>query len=154
MKSRPRITRIELVQFEHQLKDTGREPTIGIPIYEPGSSLAATANAIRVHTDAGVTGEYVGGHATEYAGIPGMAPSLIGRGALGREEIYNDYKQATRQQARMGLGIVDIALWDLAGKFFDAPVYELLGGSQRKLPCYASTYIGDHDPNGLSQTGA
>ena len=39
----------------------------------------------------------------------------------------------------MGMGVVDVALWDLAGKYYNAPVYELLGGSQRKLPCYATT---------------
>jgi L-alanine-DL-glutamate epimerase-like enolase superfamily enzyme len=39
-----------------------------------------------------------------------------------------------RQQARMGVGVVDIALWHLAGKYHDAPIYELLGGSQKKLP--------------------
>ena len=39
MKARPTITGIELLQFEHELTDMGREPTIGIPIYEPGSNL-------------------------------------------------------------------------------------------------------------------
>ena len=39
-----------------------------------------------------------------------------------------------RQQARMGAGVVDIALWDLSGKYHDTPIYELLGGSQKKLP--------------------
>ena len=66
----------------------------------------------------------------------------------------NDFKQAMRQQARMGVGVVDIALWDLAGKYHDAPIYELLGGSQKKLPCYASTYLGDYEPGGLSSPEA
>ena len=29
-------------------------------------------------------------------------------------------------------------------------MYELLGGSQKKLPCYASTYVGDSQPGGLN----
>ena len=61
MKSRPTITSIELVQFEHELKDMGREPTIGTPIYEPGSNLKTLVHAIRIHTDTGLTGDYVGG---------------------------------------------------------------------------------------------
>ena len=110
MRARPRITRIEIVQFEHELKDVCPEPTIGIPMYKPGSNLMAQANALRVHTDVGVTGDYVGGPTPEYAGVSGFASSLIGRDALGREEIFNDVKQATRQHARMGLGVMDVAL--------------------------------------------
>ena len=90
----------------------------------------------------------------DFVAIAGLAPILIGRNALGREVIYNDLKQAIRQQARMGTGVVDIALWDLAGKYHDAPIYELLGGSQKKLPCYPSTYIGDHQPGGLNSPEA
>ena len=100
--AKPTITRIEALSFEYELPDIGREPTIAIPIYKPGNTLVRGANAIRVHTDEGITGEYVGGNDTEYAGLPMFAPSLIGRGALGREEIYNDAKQAVRQHAGMG----------------------------------------------------
>jgi L-alanine-DL-glutamate epimerase-like enolase superfamily enzyme len=59
-----------------------------------------------------------------------------------------------RQSARMGLAPVDIALWDLAGKYFNAPVHRLLGGYKDSVPCYASTYHGDHEPDGLSGPGA
>ncbi len=102
MKARPTITAIELIQFGFELQDVGREPTIGIPIYKPGSTLQSGGNAIKIHTDIGVTGEFVGGAPTDYAAIRGFAPSLIGRQALERDKIYNDVKQATRQIARMG----------------------------------------------------
>ena len=154
MNSSPRITEIEVIQFEHELKDVVREPTIGVPIYKPGSILSSQANAIRIHTDAGIIGEYQGGSATEYSGLQMFAGSLVGRGALEREDIYNDAKQVLRQHARTGLGVLDIALWDLAGKYYEAPVYELLGGSRRKLPCYASTYVGDGEKGGLDSPEA
>ena len=45
MKSRPTITSIELIQFAYELKDMGREPTIGIPQYRPGSTLPVARDA-------------------------------------------------------------------------------------------------------------
>ena len=154
MKQRPHITRIEVLQFEYTLQDIGPEPTIGIPVYSPGNTHRMLGTCLRIHTDVGITGEYVGGTPTEYAALPMFARSLVGRNALGREGVYNDAKQATRQHARMGTGVVDMALWDLAGKYYDAPVYELLGGSRKKLPCYASTYVGDHEKGGLDSPEA
>ena len=154
MNGKPHITRIDVHHFEYELKDIGREPTIAIPVYRPGNTLRVQGSAIQIHTDQGITGEYVGGNATEYSALPMFAPSLVGRNALDREGIYYDAKQATRQHARMGLGVVDMALWDLAGKYYGAPIYELLGGSQRKLPCYASTYVGDHESGGLNSPEA
>lgn len=154
MKKRPIITRIEVHEFEHELKNIGREPTISIPIYEPGSVFKRKAHGIRIFTDVGLTGDYIGGSGTEYSALPMFAYSLIGRNALDREAIYNDAKQALRQHARMGMSQVDIALWDLAGKFYDAPIHEMLGTYRTDLPCYASTYVGDHQPGGLSSPEA
>jgi L-alanine-DL-glutamate epimerase-like enolase superfamily enzyme len=154
MRTRPKITSIEIIQYELTLQDVAPEPTIGIPVYKPGSVMQRRRHAIRIHSDIGVTGEYSGGSAMDYAAIAGFASCLLGRNPLQREDIYNDFKQAMRQQARMGVGVVDIALWDLAGKYHDAPIYELLGGSQKKLPCYASTYLGDSEPGGLSSPEA
>lgn len=154
MEDRPRITRVEVHEFEYSIKDVGLEPFLSLPVYEPGSVLPFTGHAIRVLTDAGVSGEYVGGWPTEYSAMPAIAHRLIGRNALDREGVYNDLKLTLRQKARMGMSQVDIALWDLAGKFYQAPIYELLGGNRSDLPSYASTYIGDHQPDGLSSPEA
>ena len=67
MKSAPRITEIDVIEFAYELKDVRREPTIGVPIYQPGSTLLRPAHAIRIHTDRGVMDEYVGWAAT---GVP------------------------------------------------------------------------------------
>ena len=154
MKDRPKITKIEVHQFEYQVKDVGLEPILSIPIYEPGGITTLSAHAIRIFTDIEVTGEYVGGWPTEYAAVPMFARRLLGRNALDREGIYNDLKLTLRQRARLGMSQVDIALWDFAGKFYEAPIYELLGGNRTSLPCYASTYIGDNQPGGLNSPEA
>jgi len=154
MKGRPKITRIELHQFECQFQDVGFEPAFHLLAYEPGSVITQTFHAIKIFTDIGLTGEYVGGRSTEYAGIPVFARFLIGRSALDREGIYNDLKMILRQRARAGMSQVDIALWDLAGKFYGAPLYELLGGNRMSLPCYASTWLGDSEPGGLNSAEA
>ena len=154
MKDRPKITKIEVHQFEYQVKDIGLEPVLSLPVYEPGGVTTLSAHAIRIFTDVGITGEYVGGWPTEYAAVPMFARRLLGRNALDREGIYNDLKLTLRQHARMGMSQLDIALWDFAGKFYEAPIYELLGGNRTSLPCYASTYIGDNQPGGLNSPEA
>ena len=150
----PKITKIDVIDFEYQLQDVEPEPIVRHPIYSPGATLLTKASAIKIYTDVGLVGEYIGGPSVEYSGIPIIAQSLIGRNALERENIFNDAKQALRQNARMGLGAIDIALWDFAGKYYEAPIFELLGGTNRKLRCYASTYIGDHHEGGLNSPQA
>ncbi len=150
MEDRPRISKIEVQRFEYQIKDVGLEPVLSLPVYEPGAVATMAAHAIRISTDLGVTGEYVASWGTDYVTLPMVARSIIGRNALDREGIYNKLKLTLRQHARMGMNMVDIALWDLAGKFYGAPIYELLGGNRTRLPCYASTYVGDGQAGGLS----
>jgi len=53
----------------------------------------------------------------------------------------------------MGIGPIDIALWDFAGKYYDAPIHELLGTYRERIPAYASTYHGD-DNGGLGSPEA
>jgi L-alanine-DL-glutamate epimerase-like enolase superfamily enzyme len=53
----------------------------------------------------------------------------------------------------MGIGPIDIALWDFAGKHYDAPIHELLGTYRRPMPAYASTYHGDEN-GGLDSPAA
>ena len=45
---------------------------------------------------------------------------------------------------------VDVALWDLAGKAANMPIYKLLGATRTKVPAYASTMCGDDLEGGLN----
>jgi len=139
----PRITGIEVHTYTYTLSDLGTDYNGFNLVYVPGSTIVQTNHIIRILTDAGLVGEYAGGSAADYAVLPSFARYLIGKHALERERIYADVKRALRQVARIGLAPVDIALWDLAGKYYQTPIYRLLGGYKERLPCYASTYHGD-----------
>ncbi len=139
----PRITAIEVHSYSYTLDELGRDYNGFNLVYTPGSSAKQSSYILRIHTDIGLVGEYAGGSAADYAILPSFAPYLIGKNALERERIYADVKRALRQVARIGLAPVDIALWDLAGKYYQAPIYRLLGGYKDRLPCQASTYHGD-----------
>ena len=154
MTTPPRIEKIELTEFEYSLTDVRPEGTISIPIYCKGETLNGRSRIVRIFSDAGVTGEYVGGSGTEHSAIGMIAGLALGQSAFAREKIYNNAKQALRQHARMGMSQVDMALWDLAGKIFEVPVYQLLGEQRTALPAYASTYVGDREPDGLNSPEA
>lgn len=150
----PIITRIELHEYEFTLRDLGRDYNGFNLVYAPGGSVPGKGHVLRILTDAGVVGEYAGGSAAEYSTLAGFVHYLIGKNALERERIYSDVRRALRQVARIGIAPIDIALWDLAGKYYNAPIYRLLGGYKERLPCYASTYHGDTETDGLSSPEA
>ena len=143
MKGKPTITSIEIHEFERERKDMGTDYNGFNLIYEPGNTIKSRSHAIKINTDLGISGESVGWGAAELSTLPRFANYLIGKNALERERIFKDIKRALRQVARIGMAPVDLCLWDIAGKVYDAPLYELLGGYKKKLPCYASTYHGD-----------
>ncbi|MBC7315709.1 MAG: mandelate racemase, partial [Chloroflexi bacterium] len=109
-----------------------------------GGKVTMKGAVLRVFTDQGIVGEYETSLMHMFT-LPMFAEYLIGKNALERERIYQDVKRALRQYARLGMAAVDVALWDIAGKFYEAPIYELLGGHIKPLKCYASTTHGDHN---------
>ncbi len=145
----PRITGIEVHEYEYRLREMGTDYNGFNLVYVPGSTASRKGYIIRILTDVGLVGEYAGGSAAEYSTLPIVAPYLMGKNALERERIYTDVKRALRQVARIGMAPIDNALWDLAGKHSGLPIYRLLGGYKDRLPCYASTYHGDEN-GGLS----
>lgn len=150
----PRITRVRVHEFAYQVSDLGTDYNGFNLVYEPGARRESRGHVVAIETDAGVTGEYVGGEGASVAQIASFAHYLLGRNPLERELIHNDLKRAMRKFDRMGIGPVDCALWDLAGKLHEAPVWRLLGGYRKRIPAYASTYHGDHVAGGLNSPEA
>jgi len=154
MTSRPIITAVEVHEFWYGTQELGTDYNGFNSVYEPGARARSTTYIIKINTSAGISGEFVGGGPSEVGELRTYVNYLIGKNALERERIYNDIKRALRKKDKMSMGLVDIALWDLAGKYYNAPIYELLGGWRKKLPAYASTYHGDNQPDGLSSPTA
>ena len=143
-----RITRITVHRFTWEARDLGQDYNGFNQVYEPGPPRTATGHVLTVETDTGITGEFAGGDGPSYAQLGSVAHYLLGKDPLQRERLWNDIKRAMRKVDRMGLGPLDIALWDLAGKLYQAPIYRLLGGWKETLPAYASTTHGDHVKSG------
>jgi len=145
VKESPVITKVEAIHVKYSLENLGKDYNTFNMVYESGSTLEQTTSILRLHTDVGIVGEYVGVIGPALAEVRAVADYLIGKSALSRESIYNDIKRASRQWGGLGLGVIDICLWDIAGKLYDEPLYRLLGGEKRPLKAYASTLHGDEN---------
>ncbi|MCU4744821.1 enolase C-terminal domain-like protein, partial [Natronoglomus mannanivorans] len=131
--------------FRYPIEDLGTDEHGFNLVYDPDSTLEATQLALKVHTDHDVTGEYVLVTSTSPDQIEKYAKYLIGKNPFEREKHWSEIKRALRKYDRMGIGPIDIALWDIAGKHYDAPIHELLGTYRTDVPAYASTYHGDEN---------
>ena len=86
--------------------------------------------------------------------VAAFRPHVIGSDALASEKIWMQLYNQFRDQGQRGLTItalsgLDIALWDIKGKRFEAPVHVLMGGPLRtEVAAYATgTYRrGSADP--------
>jgi L-alanine-DL-glutamate epimerase-like enolase superfamily enzyme len=72
-----------------------------------------------------------------------LRPHLMGADPLANELIWDTLYRASvhgrKGVTMMAISAVDCAVWDLKGRFFNAPVHRLLGGPTRtEIPAYAS----------------
>ncbi len=127
----PRITGISLTEYDYPVE---------------GSDRAGRRFAIRVKADDGTTGSFF-----SFVGAPGRAQvemaarAIVGENPLERERLWNEMRSTLRRYDGLGIGPLDIALWDWAGKYHDVPMHALLGTFRRELPAYASTQWGRAD---------
>jgi L-alanine-DL-glutamate epimerase-like enolase superfamily enzyme len=98
---------------------------------------------IRIDTNQGLSGlgEVRDGGSARYALM--LKSRLLGENPCNVERIFKKVKQFGGH-GRQGGGVsgVEMALWDLAGKAFGIPVYQMLGGRYREsVRLYADTTI-------------
>ncbi|MBY3163900.1 mandelate racemase [Rhizobium laguerreae] len=143
------IEKIELIEFSYPVANVGPAENGFDTVYVPNVTAQMNAMAVRIQTADGCVGEYVGGLNLAFRQAAYLAPKLVGRNAFHRIEFYEESKRALRKFDKMGVGLLDIALWDWAGKRLNVSVANLIGSSRARIPVYASTYHGDRN-GGLS----
>ena len=107
-----------------------------------------TAHLVEVSTDEGITGwgECFGPGPIAVANkgiVEGViAPLILGLDPMDRDRIWHKVYNLMRDHGQKGMPMqalsgVDIALWDIAGKIMQQPIYNLLGGAHRSsVPAY------------------
>src|SRR5690606_31279510 len=85
-----------------------------------------------------------------------LEPLLIGQdplaGALLWDKMYRPDRHSRTGIFMMGIATIDNALWDLRGKYFNAPVYRLLGGAARPaVEAYVSTIGFSQDETAIAE---
>lgn len=96
---------------------------------------------IRIDTNQGISGygEVRDGGSKRYALF--LKSRILGENPCNVEKLFKKIKQFGHH-GRQGGGVsgVEMALWDLAGKAFNVPVYQMLGGKYRdKIRLYTDT---------------
>ena len=132
-----------------------------IDVYDFGKCLNyedCSPICIRINTDAGISGfgevglAYGNAHNAGVWMVKDFGQLIIGKDPLRSEAIREQLFRTTfwgmggGTVINAGMSAIDIALWDIKGKYYNAPVYQLLGGKiNEKLRAYASQIQFDWD---------
>ncbi len=129
--------------------------TLAIPEDDPLANMPEEVGRtrpvviLRLRTDNGIEGiglTFYGGAMTGSlrVAVDELAALTIGEDPLMIEKIVRKLRAAAGDNCGPGgifdlaLAAIDIALWDIKGKFLNQPLYKLLGGYRDKVPTYAS----------------
>jgi L-alanine-DL-glutamate epimerase-like enolase superfamily enzyme len=151
-KGKLKIAAVELLQLKgHRESQTGINSQHQVnpldvydeyrpPVYQDKAPVpkttAMTQIYLRIRTDAGLEGLY-GPIDREAAFVvqEQLRPFLLGKDPLAGEALWDQMYRSNRHSREgiflMAISAVDNTLWDLRGRYFEAPVYRLLGGPTR-----------------------
>ncbi|MCX5096572.1 racemase [Streptomyces sp. NBC_00365] len=111
-----------------------------------GSAPAGDGAVLHIGTDEGAEGVAVFARPGAYATLRDLVDlvfraELVGADPFQREWLWHRVWELDRihELPLPTLGLIDIALWDLAGRYHGQPVWRLLGGFREAIPAYAST---------------
>ena len=109
---------------------------------------------LKVHADGGPAGLYgpIDNEAAMFVDRF-FRRQLIGQDPLAYEAYWDKMFRASRHSRGshyiMALSAIDNALWDLRGRLFELPVYQLLGGARKQVRAYASCLGFSQEPSAL-----
>ncbi len=142
-----KITKIDVLQVQTHLKNGHWRPTV-----------------CRIYTDEGFYGDgeaalaYGEAQEAAFGIVQNFAKLIIGMNPLDHEIIWDKLYRNTFWGQNggpvvfSGISALDIALWDIKGKYYNAPVHQLLGGKRRShLRTYASQIQGNWGPDIIPQ---
>jgi len=139
-----KIVEVETIPLSYRYKEEERWKCPG------WVSLQRNAMLVRLHTDKGICGIGEIGEATSIPeGVMRIVeerfkPMLLGEDPTRIEYLWNKMYIRTQHWGMTALAVaiisgLEIALWDILGKWLGRPVYDLLGGPCReKIRVYAS----------------
>jgi len=146
-----KITKVEAIEL--RLPESEISETIDMWIQD--------ALIVKIHTDEGIIGigdadscprivKAVIEAPFSHGAVSGLGRLLIGMNPLDIGVINEKLYQSTFYYGRGGHGplihaiaAIDVALWDIAGKYYNQPIYQLLGGAfNKKIRAYASVDFG------------
>ena len=110
---------------------------------------------VEILTDNGLTGwgEAFGPGRMSLGALDLMRPMLVGADPLKTEALWHEIYGRYRDHGQKGplidaLSAIDIALWDIKGKYFNQSICRLMGGPLRsEVPAYASGLFRQRDGN-------
>ena len=132
-----------------------REP-LRVPAQDAHEPRTLSRCYLRILADDGAFGFY--GPIDELPGrvvLDVYRDLLIGQDALATSTIWDQLERIDRHSRhglhKAAISAIDNALWDLRGRVFDAPVWQLLGGgTRRSIPAYASMLATPLDPETIA----
>jgi L-rhamnonate dehydratase len=119
-----------------------------------------SAYYLKIKTDAGPEGLY--GPVDKEAAIvvdQQLKSFVAGKDPLASEALWDQMFRSNRHSRRgaymMGISAIDNAIWDLRGRYYDTPVYRLLGGPARNsVDAYCSTLGYSIQPESVKKRSA
>jgi L-alanine-DL-glutamate epimerase-like enolase superfamily enzyme len=137
------ITRVRVQELRWTRHGRGLDRFLPVAS-DPDSESPGRGWVLTIESDAAV-GRHVwtsGINGFAAPAVEQVAGWLVGQDPFQRELIWQTLSRVWRKNDRTGIGPIDIALWDLAGRAYGVGVAQLLGGHRTALPAYVSTLHG------------
>ncbi len=132
-----KITRINLHHLSIELDKS--------LVWAIGRATERETLVVEITTDDGIVGWGETINISAFSILSDIMPLLIGKNPLERNVIVSylhtlfGKSNCSNGLVMCSIGAVEMALWDIAGKYYNQPIYQLLGGKIRDaVPVYAS----------------